>query len=91
MSSGCLARWSLRLQGYNFEIRYKKGTTNVLADALSRRAYDPPPPMHTDDDILNDDDFIATVSENMCTYTNLEVIFFQYDNDTDQTYNDTYC
>ena len=26
----------------------------------------------------------------MCTYTNKEEIFFEYDNDTDQTYNDTY-
>ena len=89
MSSGRLARWSLLLQGYKFEIRYKKGTTNVLANALLRRVYDPPPPIHPDDDILNDDDFIATVCENMCTDTNKEEIFFEYNNDTDQTYNDT--
>ena len=44
MLSGHLARWPLLLQGYKFEIRYKKGTTNVLSDALSRRVYDPPHP-----------------------------------------------
>ncbi len=32
------ARWSELLQQYNFVIEYKPGTTNVVADALSRRA-----------------------------------------------------
>lgn len=31
-----LMRWSLFLQDYNIEIRYKKGLENVMADALSR-------------------------------------------------------
>lgn len=31
-----LMRWSLLLQDFNIEIRHKKGTDNVLADALSR-------------------------------------------------------
>lgn len=31
-----IMRWSLYLQGFNLEIRYKKGTDNVLADTLSR-------------------------------------------------------
>ncbi|OWZ15676.1 DNA/RNA polymerase [Phytophthora megakarya] len=34
--AGRLHRWSLTLQEYNFEIVYRPGTTNVVADALSR-------------------------------------------------------
>ena len=29
-------RWALLAQGYNLEIKNKKGTDNVVADALSR-------------------------------------------------------
>ncbi|XP_041947558.1 uncharacterized protein LOC121708759 isoform X4 [Alosa sapidissima] len=31
-----IMRWSLYLQGFNLEIRYKKGCENILADTLSR-------------------------------------------------------
>lgn len=31
-----LMRWSLIMQEYNIEIRHKKGTDNLVADALSR-------------------------------------------------------
>lgn len=31
-----LMRWSLVVQGYNLDIKHKKGSENVLADALSR-------------------------------------------------------
>lgn len=34
--TGRLARWALRLSQFNFDIQYKKGTDNKLADALSR-------------------------------------------------------
>lgn len=34
--TGRLARWSLKLQGYNFDIEYRKGTQNIVPDALSR-------------------------------------------------------
>ena len=33
-----LARWVVRLTGYNFKIDYVKGKENVVADALSRRS-----------------------------------------------------
>lgn len=33
---GRLARWSLKLQAYNFEIEHRKGVQNALPDALSR-------------------------------------------------------
>lgn len=34
--SGRLARWSLKLQGYDFIIKHQKGSENVVPDALSR-------------------------------------------------------
>ncbi|KAH8374212.1 hypothetical protein KR093_007067, partial [Drosophila rubida] len=35
--SGRLARWSIRLQGFSFVIKHRKGSQNVVADTLSRR------------------------------------------------------
>eukprot|EP00794_Sanderia_malayensis_P014549 gene14549-16052_t len=37
--TGRLARWSLQLQQYDFEIIHRAGTVNANADALSRRTY----------------------------------------------------
>ncbi|KAE9032326.1 hypothetical protein PR003_g9548 [Phytophthora rubi] len=34
--AGRLHRWALQLQEYNFDITYRPGSTNVVADALSR-------------------------------------------------------
>lgn len=38
--SGRLARWSLKLQCYNFSIEHRKGSTNIVPDALSRAFID---------------------------------------------------
>jgi hypothetical protein len=37
--SGRLARWSIQLSQWDYEVRYRKGSENVLADALSREKY----------------------------------------------------
>jgi len=34
--TGRLSRWALRLQDFDFELRYKKGVDNSVADAVSR-------------------------------------------------------
>lgn len=38
--SGRLVRWFLQLQGYDFQIEYRIGTENVVADILSRYVED---------------------------------------------------
>ncbi len=37
--SGRLARWYLTIQTYNPEIKYTKGSSDVVADSLSRNIY----------------------------------------------------
>ena len=34
--TGRLSRWALRLQDFDFEVRYKRGADNVVADMVSR-------------------------------------------------------
>lgn len=40
--SGRLARWVMELQQYDFSIKYRKGTLNRVADALSRQPHELP-------------------------------------------------
>lgn len=49
-----LVKWRLRLEEFDFEIRYKKGKENVVADALSRIEINTKETLNQDDD--NDDD-----------------------------------
>ena len=54
-STGKRTRWSLELQGYDFDLLYKKGSHNTDADALSRHP-NPDPPV---EDLNDSDVFIA--------------------------------
>ena len=40
--NGCLTRWALALQPYQFTIRYRPGTSHNNADGLSRQAWEDP-------------------------------------------------
>ncbi|CAG2252218.1 unnamed protein product [Mytilus edulis] len=56
-STGRLARWSVLLQGYDMEILYRQGKTNVVADCLSRREY----PVTKESDISEPEDVIPSI------------------------------
>ena len=51
-ASGKRVRWSLELQSYDFQIRYKKGKQHSDADALSRHPDPDPPNDKMDDDVM---------------------------------------
>ena len=72
-STGKRTRWSLELQGYNFELLYKKGSHNCDADALSRHpSPDPPVESSEDDDIFIAGAIDATETELAETLTDSE-------------------
>lgn len=77
-ATGRLARWSVLLQGYNFEICYRKGEKNKNADSLSRRDY----PAELDNDKEPEDD-IPSIDVNEVSVidkvTPLEVTFLYAD------------
>ncbi|XP_064468475.1 uncharacterized protein LOC135379159 [Ornithodoros turicata] len=54
--AGRLARWSLTLQRYDFSIEYRRGTSNKVADALSRA----PLPL---EDVVTTQELVAAVGQ----------------------------
>ena len=42
-TTGRLGRWSIQLQGYDFEVVHKSGNSHGNADALLRRTYNDEP------------------------------------------------
>ena len=60
--SGRLARWSVLLQSYEFEVYHRKGSLNKVADALSRREYTTPNDSQSEpEDIIPSPDSIASI------------------------------
>jgi len=51
--SGRLARWALKIQGYNFKIEHRKGSENIVPDCLSRK-----------DNSVDQIDFFPTIDTN---------------------------
>lgn len=49
--SGILMRWRIRLSEYSFDVMYKKGAENFVADATCRLQMDSPTTHHEDNDI----------------------------------------
>ena len=77
--NGRLLRWSLLLQGYIFEIKFKSGKSNNNADALSRREYPEPPPEDPEDEVTNDDIYFAAINEVSKQQTYCTEIQFEYE------------
>ena len=77
--TGRLARWSLLLQAYTFEIFHRKGKHNTVADALSRREYSDNKDQSEPEDAFPSTDHISSLSqqESPCEatffYSNKEV------------------
>ena len=79
--TGCIARWALALQGYDFTVVHRRGLVNRNADALSHRTYEPEgevemmseTPTYTDLLTIEKDETSVKSSEDLLETT------FQYD------------
>lgn len=81
--SGRLARWSLQLQSYNFNIEHRKGSDNVVADMLLRGSQEIRAEEIDDSDILSFDtvkfkseenlEFIKSIQDNAENLPDLKV------------------
>ena len=84
--TGRLARWSLFLQGFNFEVKYKPGKQIPHADSLSRRNYDKPVDQEDLDELCNDSPAIITAAvsdEKLCKQPCM--VHFVYDQEDNQS------
>lgn len=79
--SGRLARWSLKLQGFNFNIEHRKGKLNVVPDTLSRVLVEEIIPVEETGVDLNSNAFLSedyshmrtAISENPDRFPDLKV------------------
>ncbi len=76
--TGRLGRWSLQLQGLDFDLQYKKGSALTNADALSRRDY----PLEADH-LAPDNDEILTRDEPHLA--NITAVHQDYTHNTQET------
>ncbi|VDI31061.1 Hypothetical predicted protein [Mytilus galloprovincialis] len=73
-STGRLARWSVLLQGYSFDICYREGSKNGNADGLSRREYSVTQSSSEPEDVIPSVD-LNLVSVEQETNEHLQVTF----------------
>ncbi|CAC5402690.1 unnamed protein product [Mytilus coruscus] len=80
-STGRLARWYVLLQGYDYEICFRRGSKNTNADCLSRREYP-----HTDNNLPEPEDSIPSIDVNQISTSEpnnsepVEITFFFTEN-----------
>ena len=62
-SPGKLGRWSILLQGYNYEVKYKPGNKHTNVDSISRlENYPEPDPIDPNDEFLSDTVFMRPIT-----------------------------
>ncbi|KAH8321978.1 hypothetical protein KR067_013018 [Drosophila pandora] len=61
--SGRLARWAIKLQGFVFKIEHRKGSQNVVPDALSRSFEEPTEILAIEEDVFPEIDLQSDAFE----------------------------